>query len=99
MRHALVRIRDPTTAAQAAAQWIIDQVGRSNYLAQDTAVTYLYGRFGAAAVTTAGDGTATITPAVRGALRTLGAGQIVWEAELRRWRRRERYDAAWRRAA
>lgn len=86
-------------AAEAAANWIIDQVYRANYYAADDALAYLQRHYGAALVTVDAAGTLVLRPAVRDALRTLGQGHIVWEGELRRWRRRERYDAAWRRAA
>lgn len=95
----MVQKPDPTTAAQAAAQWIINQVARSTYLDQDMAVTYLRARFGTAVVTDGAAGTVTIAPAVRVALRTLGAGHVIWEAELRRWRRREWYETPERHAA
>ena len=86
-------------AAEAAAEWIIDQVYRTNVVAADDAIAHLRRRYGAVLVTVDATGTLGLGPAVRAALRERGQGHIVWESELRCWRRRQRYDAAWRRAA
>lgn len=88
-----------TTAAQMAATWIIDQAYLWNYVEHERVIAHLRARYGDALVATDPQGRTVLGPALRAALRVQGQGHLVWEAALWRWRRRERYDAAWRRAA
>jgi hypothetical protein len=79
--------------AEGIALWMLEQLERAGSLYQETAAREITERFGLPFTYDNENGNLAIRRDVLAAFRRLTAGYVVWEAEARCWRKREKEDS------
>jgi len=74
------------------AKWMVEELRRSNYLYQETAVMEIATKFGDDFVYFNENGNLAISKAVLTQFRKLTGESVVWERGERMWRQREIHD-------
>lgn len=85
------------TTPDQVAQWMLDELGRTKYLYQETVVYDIASKFGESFTYYNDYGNSAIDKKVLAAFRKLTGDSVIWDRGERMWRFRENYDEPGRR--